>query len=62
MTNENTQQMTARTQSFAHQPSRSALAARSWSAAKRVPDAAARLQAMNRHFDQFPPVIVAAGR
>jgi len=51
---------TARTQSFAYQPTRAALAARSWGAVKRISDPVERRRAMDRHFDQFQPVILAA--
>lgn len=48
-----TQTMTARTQSFPYQPSRTALATRSWTAVQRTTDPAAHRAAVNAHFQRF---------
>jgi hypothetical protein len=57
-----TQTMTARTQSFAYQPSPTALATRSWTAVKRVTDPDAHREAVDRHFDRFGPAFGLSGR
>jgi hypothetical protein len=59
-----TMSMTARTESMSYQPSRTALAARSWGVVRRITDPTKQREAMTRHFDRFPPAIevVHAGR
>lgn len=51
------QTMTARTQTFSYQPSRSTKAARSLAAVDRIRDPEKRYQAFSRHMAQFPPTI-----
>lgn len=48
-----TQTMTARTQAFSYQPSRTALATRSWTAVQRITDPTAHRAAVNEHFQRF---------
>lgn len=54
-----TQTMTARTQSFSYQPSRSARAARSLASVERIADPEKRYQAFTRHMREFPSVLTA---
>lgn len=48
--------MTARTQSFAYQPTRSALAARSLAAVDRIKDEDERREAFKQHLAKYPPL------
>jgi hypothetical protein len=57
-----TQSMKARTQTFEHQPTRSTLAARSWSAVQHISDPAERRRALHQHFNTFPPLLGVGGR
>lgn len=56
------QTMTARTQTFSYQPSRTALATRSWTAVQRITEPSAHRDAVNRHFDRFGPAFGRSGR
>lgn len=56
-TTDRMQTMTARTQSFSYQPSRAALATRSWNAVQRTAPGAERRAAIGRHFEEFAPTL-----
>jgi hypothetical protein len=49
--------MTARTQAFSYQPSRAALATRSWNAVQCTAAGPERRAAIARHFEEFAPTL-----